>query len=71
MKRSEMIGIIADFLWQSNGIYALHRHANEDASNLLTLLESNGMTPPVKDKSVVVKQENGELFLPIWGWDNE
>lgn len=45
MKRSEMIHIIEDFLWKSNGDYGYKKLAKQDAEDLLKRLEQAGMKP--------------------------
>lgn len=47
MKKSEMISELFNFLWENNGDYGLKRLALEDAADLLSLIESLGMKPPI------------------------
>jgi len=46
MKREYMVDLIAEFLWNSNDEYGFKKYAKEDAENLLTMLEKEGMQPP-------------------------
>lgn len=64
MKREEMIEIISDFLWKSNGDYGFKRQAKADAEALLDILEDNGMFYcPVEDLG-----DFGKLRTPK-GWE--
>lgn len=45
MKRSEIVNLIAEFLWKSNDEYGLKSIAKEDAQELLKKLEQAGMKP--------------------------
>lgn len=47
MKRSYMVDIIAEFLWKSNGEYGFKHLAKTDAEDLLTIIEREGMQPPL------------------------
>ena len=55
MKRSEMLEIIAEFIYDRSE-YSM-RLAREDAEVLLTLIEKQGMLPP----NYCIKTENTEL----------
>lgn len=41
------------------------------AENLLSHLEQDGMLPPPKNGKVVLEEKNGELFIPLFGWEDE
>ena len=78
MKRSEALKLIANQLDFLNGSFSGVRtnfteSEIKNADVILTTLEHAGMMPPPATEGVIKIQEleNGELCIPIWGWEPE
>ena len=78
MKRSEALKLIANQLDFLNGSFSGVRtnfteSEIKNADVILTTLEHAGMMPPPATEEVIKIQEleNGELCIPIWGWESE
>jgi hypothetical protein len=77
MKRSEALKLIANQLDFLNGSFSGVRtnfteSEIKNADVILTTLEHAGMMPPAKEGVIKIQElENGELCIPIWGWESE
>ena len=76
MERSEAIRLLtAHFNYniklerdEFSGDYLLDLKQGE---NLLDFMEKLGMLPPTKEGVVKLQEDDGQLVLPLWGWDEE
>lgn len=43
-----------------------------DTDKLLEMMEQKGMAPPANEGSIKIEEgEDGQLFIPIWRWEDE
>jgi hypothetical protein len=69
MKRSEMVDKIQLKLEEQSHYGTSYRIK---ADIILELIEKAEMLPPLIGGKVKVETtENGEIIIPIWGWENE
>lgn len=77
MKRSEMLQMITDFLWKSNGDYGYKKFASLDAEELLDIIEKAGMLPPFKKEPCFCSMRgtcptcSPNLFKSEWEPEND
>ena len=72
MKRSEALHNIANVLRLTGNHYCDDGRDEQDAERILKRIEAIGMLPPAVEDSIKIEEgENGELFIPIWKWENE
>lgn len=74
MKRSEMLSKIASVIINYNEAHCIINRdkAMKMAETVLQIQEEVGMLPPVNQGSIKIEEgEDGELFIPIWKWENE
>jgi hypothetical protein len=70
MKRSEMIERL--HLIINSRLYQDYQFSTEELSDVLKEIEDVGMLPPAVEGSIKIEEgEDGELFIPIWKWENE
>jgi hypothetical protein len=66
MKRSNFIKLALNHT--SNTLFV----NEEQVKVAIELFEQLGMVPPVTEGSVKIEEgENGEMFIPIWRWEEE
>ena len=66
MKKSEFIKEVLNSF--NNTVFV-----NEDqVENAIEVFLKIGMVPPVNEGKLEIKTlDNGDLYIPIWGWDEE
>jgi hypothetical protein len=72
MKRSEMERLLEQQLKEEHALDFLGDSPRVVAKEILHFLESKGMMPPATEGVIKIQElENGELCIPIWGWESE
>lgn len=70
MKRSEMVERL--HLIINSRLYQDYQFSTEELSDVLKEIEAIGMLPPAVEDSIKIEEgKDGELFIPIWKWENE